>query len=123
MLKLGVLIDKLRAKDLSIAKAEKVVKDLKTERRRLETKALKAFDKDDIDGAKGKSGIANIRETRHPQIKDRRKFMKYLLKNKAWDLLQNRIASRAYFDRLEEGESVPGVEVFNSVRVSVRARK
>jgi len=99
------------------------VKDLKAERRKLESKALKAFDKDDIDGAKGKTGIAGIAKTSHPQIKDLRKFRKYLIKNKAWDLLQNRIASRAYFDRLEEGESVPGVEVFENIKVRVRARK
>lgn len=100
-----------------------MVKDLKEERRKLENKALKAFDKDDIDGAKGKTGIASIKKTSHPSIKDRKKFMKYLIQNKAYDLLQNRIASRAYFDRLEEGESVPGVEVFENIKVSVRARK
>lgn len=123
MLKLGSLIDKLRDKDVAISKAEKVVKDLKTERRRLENKLLKAFDKDDIEGAKGKKGIAAVRKSAHPSIKDRSKFMRYLIKNKAYDLLQNRIASRAYFDRLEEGETIPGVTVFENFRVSVRARK
>lgn len=122
-LKLGVLIDKLRAKDVSIRKAEAVVSELKRERVKLETKLLRAFDKDDIDGAKGKKGVASVKRSNHPTIKDRRRFMKYLIQHKAWDLLQNRIAPKAYFDRLEEGESVPGVEVFEKFKVSVRERK
>lgn len=122
-MKLGVLIDRLRDKDIAVSKAEKIVKDLKQERAKLEKKLLRAFDKDDIDGAKGKKGVASIKATHHPSIKDRVKFMKFVIKNKAYDLLQNRIASRAYFDRLEEGVSVPGVAVFDNIKVSVRARK
>jgi hypothetical protein len=113
----------MRAKDLEIHAADKKAKDLRAERRKLETKLLRAFDKDDIDGAKGSKGIANIKSSKHPTIKNRKAFIKYLIKHKALDLLQNRIASRAYFDRLEAGEVIPGVEIFESIKVSVRARK
>lgn len=122
MKSIGQQIDALRLKDNEIAKQEAIVKKLKQDRELLEKRLLRSFDKDDIEGAKGKIGVASIKRSSFPSIKDRHKFIKYILKNKAWDLFQNRIAARAYFDRLEEGESVPGVAVFEKIKVSVKRR-
>lgn len=121
-LKLGQQIDNIRALDMEINRAKKVVKDLKSRRYKLENKLLRSFDKDDIDGCKGKMGVASLRKLRIPQINNLRRFHKYILKHKALDLLQNRVAKGAYMARLEEGEAVPGVGIFTKVSISVRKR-
>ena len=99
--------------------------DLKKSKGLIEGRLLKRFGKDDIDGCKGSRGVARISTTQHPSIKDRKKFLKYVRQNQAWDLFQNRVASKAYFDRVDEGEDVPGVGVFEktSVRVTKRGVK
>lgn len=104
-----------------IKKAEAAVLELKRERAALESKLLKEFGKQEIHGCKGARGVGRIAEAEYPSIKDRRKFDKYVLKNRAFDLFQNRISSKAYFDRLEEGEEVPGVGIFK--RISIRVTK
>lgn len=120
---LGQQIDAIYLQDKEIAKANAVVSELKRERSRMEARLLKSFDKEDIDGSKGGRAVAYVKSGRHPKIKDYRKFMKYVLKKRALDLLQNRVSSRAYFDRLDEGEEVPGVEIYTSIGISVRKRK
>jgi len=122
-LKLGEAIDSMYQQDLLIRSQEKVLRDLKSKRFEMETQLFKRFDKSVIKGATGKLGKASLADTKHPQLKDRKKFWRYLVKNKAYDLVQNRIASRAYFDRLEEGEEIPGVEVFVRYKVNVRKAK
>lgn len=99
------------------------MKKMKQKRAKLENALLSKFGKDKIDGCKGATAIASIRKARFPSIKDMRKFHQYILKHKALDLLQNRVASKAYFARLEEGENVPGINIFERVSVSIRGRK
>lgn len=120
---LGEQIDRLYRQDLKIKTVERELRDLKSVRSKLEVRLLKTFGKEDIDGSKGANATANVNSSRHPQLKDPRQFWKYVLKNRATDLVHNRISSRAYFDRLQEGETIPGVEIFTSIRVSVRKRK
>lgn len=122
MKSIGAQIDQLKKKDDEIDAAEGKVKKLRQQRAKLESTLLKSFDKDDIDGAKGKHGVASIKRRSFPSIKQRKKFLRYVIKNRAWDLFQNRISSTAYFDRLEEGESIPGVNVFEKISVSIRKR-
>lgn len=118
-LKLGALIDDLYKQDRAIHKQEAVLRDLKKVRKVTEDKLLDQFDKEDISGAQGATGRAGLRKGRHPKIKDRAKFLKYVLKTKSFDLFTNAVAKKAYFDRLEEGEQVPGTEIFTSFKVTV----
>ena len=120
---IGTQIDRLYAQEQRIDKAEAALRKLKQEREKLEAKLLRSFGIEDIDGCKGKRGVASVRTARFPSIKDRSKFLHYVVKNRAFDLFQNRIASRAYFDRLEEGEKIPGVSVFERISISIRRRK
>lgn len=105
-----------------IRKAEKVTKELKSKRSKMEDKLLREFGKEDIDGCKGKLGVASIGTAEFPSIKDRRKFDQYVLENKAFDLFQNRLSSKAFFARRDEGVKVPGVAVFERIRISIRKR-
>jgi S-adenosylmethionine:diacylglycerol 3-amino-3-carboxypropyl transferase len=117
--KLGELIDELRRWDNKIDRQEAILRDLKKQRRAVEDKVLDRFDKDKIQNASGKLGRARILKGQHPKLKDRKKFIKYVVQNRAWDLFTNAIGKKAYFDRLEEGEQVPGVEIFTSFKISV----
>lgn len=121
--KLGGLIDEIYALEAKIDQASAVVSTLKQKRDKLEDKLLRNFDKEELNGAQGKRAKARINKTRHPTLKDRKSFIKYVVAKRAWDLFQNRISSTAYFERLEAGENVPGVEVFTKIKVSVTKRK
>ncbi len=117
--KLGELIDELRRWDNKIDRKEAELRELKKERRLVEDKVLDRFDKEDIQNASGKIGRARINKGQHPKLKNRKQFIKYVIKNRAWDLFTNAIGKKAYFDRLEEGEQIPGVEIFTSFKISV----
>jgi hypothetical protein len=119
---LGAQIDKMYQLEREIDRSEKVVKGLKQQRAQLEDKLLHDFEKEDIDGCRGKLGIAGIRTAEFPSIKDRQKFDKYVLKHRALDLFQNRLSSKAWKARVEEGEKVPGIAVFERIRISIRKR-
>lgn len=108
--------------DKKIAEVNKLLTDQKQIRAKMEARLLKKFDKADIDGCRGTRAVSSVRRTDFPSIKNRKAFLRYVVRNKAYDLLQNRIAARAYNDRLEEGEVVPGVSVFTRISVSIRKR-
>lgn len=67
-------------------------------------------------------GVAGIKKTEFPSIKDRKKFWKFVIKQRAYDLLQNRVSKKAYDDRVEDGVEVPGIAVFEKIAISIRKR-
>ena len=119
---LGVQIDRMKALDDDIKIAEKALRDLKTRRAKLEARLIKAFKKQDIDGSKGRNGVARLRRAIFYSIKNRSLFDKYVLKNKALDLFQNRISAAAYKARLDEGEAVPGIASFERFGITITKR-
>jgi hypothetical protein len=119
---LGQYTDEIFDQDQVIKGIEKKLSAAKKIRADLENEFLKAFEKSDIDGCRGKRGTATVSTAQFPSIANRKKFEQYVLKNKAFDLFQSRVTAKAYFARLEEGEEVPGVKVFDRIRVSVRKR-
>jgi len=60
---------------------------------------------------KGSLGTLSIRTSEQPVVNDWDALYQFILQNKAFDLLQRRVSSTAYRDRLEDGE-VPGVTTF-----------
>lgn len=119
---LGASIDQLWSLRKRIQDCEKEARELKAEFSQIETKLLRDFGDEGIDGSKGGKAVASIRTAKFPTIKNRAKLERFILKNRALDLFQNRLSSKAYFDRLENGEDVPGVEVFERVGISLRKR-
>ena len=88
----------------------------------MEAVILKRLEKMGAPSCAGKKALAGLRVTRHANVKDRRKLDLYVKKYKAYDLFTNHINSKAYFDRLEEGEKVPGIEVFERRSLSLTKR-
>jgi hypothetical protein len=122
-LPIGDLIDKLYAHDKIISEINAELKAAKDVRMRVETRLLKRLSIGKLKGARGKHAIAFIKKTRHVSMKERPKLLKYILKHKAFDLFTNAIASKAYFDRLDDGENIPGVAVYTNTRVNVQRAK
>ena len=122
-MRLGQQIDELYAMDLRVKAAQAVVSKLNKLRDKLDARLQRSFKAEQLEGTKGRKAVASLRKSHYPTIKNRRKLDKWILKHKALDLYQSRLMQKAYFERLEEGQSVPGVEVFTKVSVSVVKRK
>jgi len=112
MATIGEMIDRMALLDREVDKHQASVKKLNEQRSLLERKLMKEFDKQGISKASGKLVHAMTASRRNPSIKDLKKFTSYVMKHQAFDLYQRRINSKAYFDRLEQGDAVPGIDVF-----------
>jgi phage shock protein A len=108
----GELIDRVATVDMELDALKMKMKELGKKRSAIEVKLMSALEKQKVNKATGKLAHAKLDSRRHPSIKDMKKFNKYVKANDAFDLYQRRINSTAYFDRLKEGEEVPGVDVF-----------
>jgi len=109
--------------DQKIRQAEAIVLEQKKARKRTEDKLLKSLNAQALDGARGQLATATVTVSNHPSISAPNRFWKYVVANKAFDLLHRRVASRAYFDRVESGEKVPGVVVTSVTKISCRKSK
>lgn len=120
---LGERIDEVFEKDQEIDELEADLRELKKQREVLETELLTAMVQDEVEQSRGKRANATIRKTVYPSIADRQKFQKWVYKNKAIELLQNRISVTAYNERKEAGIIVPGTKEFEKTWVSITKRK
>lgn len=121
-LNIGLRIDEMFKLEAEISKAELALKKLKQRRAEMEERMLIKFESEDIDGSRGKLALANVKKARFPTIKQRNKFDKYVERTGSLHLFQNRIMSKAYFEMLEEGERIPGVEIFERTSISITKR-
>lgn len=119
---LGESIDGLYAMDQEIHKATKVLGDIKRKRAAMEEKLLDSFGTQKLKGARGNKAMAILRVLKFPSIKNRGKLDKWVRKHDALDLYQQRLNSTAYFARIEEGEKIPGVKVFEKTKINIRKR-
>jgi hypothetical protein len=118
----GRLIDEAYAFEQKIKRHEAKVKRLKELLRKKEARILRRLEIMEVDTCKGKVGVAGAQKRRTASIKDRNKFLKYVQRKKAWDLLTNHVNQKAYFDRLEDKETVPGVGIFEFTKLSLTKR-
>ncbi len=105
-------IEKQREFDAEIAK-------MKENEAALHEHIFAKFSKQEIGQARGEIATATLTISMVPQPKDWNLIYKYIEKNKAFDLLEKRLAKVAFRDRLEAGEVVPGVEVFQKQDLSL----
>jgi len=105
-------------RDLRLA-MQKVVDEVKARETEVREYIINSLSKSDDTGAAGKRYRAQVVTKLKPSVRDWLEFMKFVFKYNRFDLLQKRIAERAVLDMLEAGESVPGIERFNAVDVSI----
>ena len=117
--KLGACVDKayaLRAERLEI---EKQAEEIKKQEAALKDHIIATFSKADIEGAKGKVASASVSRSVKGNVKDWAAVYQYITSHDAFDLMERRLNNKAYRDRLDEGEAVPGVEPFDVITLSL----
>lgn len=110
---------KLRKQRLNI---EKEAEAVRKKENALENYILETFKKSDLDGARGKLAVVGITKSIVPVVNDWNKLYEYIKEKDAWDLLQKRVSTTAYRERLDANEGVSGVEAFVVTKLSLRKR-
>lgn len=107
---LGRMADLLYAmREARLAKAREV-DDMKSKERALEQKILDTLEENDLQRASGHVATASKTTSTVPQVEDWAKVRAYIKKNDAFELLHQRIASRAWGELHDAGKKVPGIE-------------
>lgn len=124
---LGALVDELHAIDEKIDKLNedhnRKERVLKAQREELETKLLKQFKKDQLNGATGTRASMVRDVTPMPNIKDWDKYLGFVAKKKAWELIQKRVGLTAFREYVANGVTIPGAEVFEKVTLKTSKLK
>lgn len=116
---LGACIDqmyRLRGERLALQRAVDAIGGQETMMRE---HIINTFNKDDIDGAKGKAASCGIVRKRVPTVRDWNQLYRYIHATKSYDLLQRRVHEKAWRERMEDGKVVPGVEAFDVITLSL----
>lgn len=117
------MINHLVALQQKMERPRDELKKLAAQYAETEMALMKRMTKEGIDSAKGKNALVSMQEYTSYSIKNRRLFDRYVKRNKAFDLFQNRVNSTALKDRMEAGEEIPGVEAFTRKGISLRKRR
>ena len=119
---LGACIDLMYKLKQESAVIEKSSETIKAQENEIEVHLLDSFGKSDLEGARGKLAVAGVNISTVPTVKDWDKLYAYILKNKAWDLLQKRASATAFRERWDDEVVIPGVEAFTVIKLSLKKR-
>ena len=121
--KKGEIVNNLIQIRNEIRAAEEVVKKLKEDYNNLQEDLLSKMRDDKLEKISGTDGTASISVTEVANVTDWEKFYRYIARNKAYYMLQKRVADAIYRETLEErsGRAIPGVETFKKVRLNLRS--
>lgn len=117
--KIGDCIDaalKARAARKALSAEIKLLED---EEKRLKDHIINTFDKQDIEGAKGKLGGASLTHKDVPKIVSKEAFGKWVAANQAWDCLYGMAVQEACNLRWDEQIVIDGVEKFHVTNVTL----
>lgn len=102
-------------------KEAKVVEaDLKAKKQALEATKMEIIQTLEEFGTttyKGTQGTISITTTTIPNAENWEQVYNYIYENKAFDLLQKRLSSTAWRDRIDADEFIPGLQSFNKKTV------
>lgn len=121
--KLGAAIDlayQLRDERLIFQRnMEEQLKELKEREKEIKDHIINTFSKSDIEGAKGSVASAGILRNTYPRPVDWEKIHKYIRETNQFDLLEKRLLKSAFKERFEAGVSIPGVEAYEEIDLSL----
>jgi hypothetical protein len=115
--KLADMLYQLREERKVIEAQAQLVKDEET---RIADYLLNSMDKDELSKLTGSIAAVSIKRDPTPNIIDWDAFYAYVVKEKAFGLLQRRASIGAFQERWNAGIIVPGVEKFIKIGLSVR---
>lgn len=116
---LGACVDRLYELRDKRLKQSKVVEALEKEEKALKEHLIQNISKADSSGVSGKKAKVTIQTKAQPSVKDWDAFYKYIARTKSFELLQRRVNAAAVTERWENGKTLPGVDKFNVVSVSL----
>lgn len=116
---LGACADRLMVLREKKAKLTREIEKLEEERRAIEERLIDELPKDEASGVVGKIAKAVVTRREVPTVKDWDRLYDYVLMNKDFSLLQRRVSESAVKERWEAGETVPGVDKFTVIGVSI----
>ena len=124
---IGSLADQRWALKLKKAEADKVVKDIESVIKALETTIIEMLDSQDTRKGEGKLCSISINSSIQPSTVDWDAYIKFVAAGKRTDktaylhLVQRRVSVEAWRELLEMGVNVPGIEPFTARTLSVTA--
>lgn len=110
------MLYELRQRRLDLQKDVTAIKEKETA---LNNHIIEQLPKSDATGVAGKTARVRVLTKAVPVVEDWDKFYAYVSRQKAWELMQRRINTRAIQERLEAGKKVSGTGEFTAVSVSV----
>lgn len=118
----GKLVDKLYALRSRRRVVQQSIDDLKEKENLIIDHLLNRLPKMDLDGCAGKLAKVSITKTMVPHVKDWDALNEYITEHDAWDLRNKAANAKAFRDRWEDGEVIPGVVPFTRVSLSLTQR-
>lgn len=115
----GELIKALAEVDDELAKANGHIRNLRMERDELVEEIQALMDEQGTSMLAAEGLVCERKEEEVPQLRDWSKFERWVLRHKRLDLLQRRVSAPAWRE-IQGG--VPGIEVFNVTKLSVRKK-
>jgi hypothetical protein len=119
--KLGAMVDELYKIKLKKDELSKKLDALSEDYNEVQEELLEAMKAGGVDKVGGKSATISLSSAMVPTVKDWDKVYAYIMKHKAFDLLQRRLSTEAWRERLDV-VPVPGVETFKKTNVSLRKK-
>lgn len=118
--RVGTLIDKYAKAYANYQKADQAAKALKSTYNEIGEKILAALKKEDLNNATGVTASVKITSMKVPHITDYAKLEKFLYANKALDLFQRRLNTKAFLDRIEarKNRPIPGLKIYEKIGIS-----
>lgn len=115
----GACVDQLYALREERLALGRRLDEMKQHEAALEEHIFQQFDKQELAGAKGAVAVAAVKTQVTVTLTDWDAFLEGVKKAKAWDMLRRQPASKAVLERWDAGKTVPGVEPFTKVSLSL----
>lgn len=115
---IGALVDELKKAEAARLAADKVAEALKAAEVTIKLTLIEQMRLAKVGAIGGTAFTATLSTDVQPTVKDWTKFYAYILKNKAFDLLERRPGKAAVKARWEDGKEVPGVDRFSVDKLS-----
>lgn len=117
---LGLISDEILEKQKEIKRLNEQVDTAELQKKVLCEELMKAADDQKLEKGGGKASAFTIRPQTVPQVENWDLFYEFILKNKYLHLLQRRPGVQACAELWEQNKTIPGVEKFTQMKVTVK---
>lgn len=119
-LNLGQKIDLIYNLREKRKKLEETIKNLRATEEAVSSDVIESMRAEGVRASKGEYASFSYKEETYPIVESWPEFYKYIVESGDFDLLQRRIGSTAWKERLEDGIGIPGVGSYTKDVVYLR---